>query len=262
MRLAFQSDYAGNIYRDFAPRTYYDGLGFLGDAGTIAATAAQGAATTGSILTNLANLGVISAAFGPAAPIAAVVAGLTSVGLALANIFSGCGQTCVEASNLANQAEPILAQNLRTYLNSPIRYASMQAAALNNYNFTWQALVRACSNPALGNAGVACIADRQAGSCKWQTSPGGWQSDGAGGMTYVGPGGQGSGSACWNWDIGYRLPIASDPTVVPDPTPATVGIAPGSGPTGVMTTQGSGFSLPMPLLLGGGLLLLLAMVNQ
>lgn len=185
------------------------------------ATAAQ-IASTGAVLT-----GTLVAAFA-AIPIAGpIAAGIAALGMAIANAFSGCGQTCVAATSIANQVEPILDQNLQQYLSAPVHYASLQAAALNNFTTAWNALQQACSNPSLAAAGQRCITDRQAGACTWKASPGGWQqvstgnaaSGGVPTWQYQPWGAAGSGSACWNWFVGYHDPIAQDPTVVPDPSP-------------------------------------------
>jgi hypothetical protein len=147
----------------------------------------------------------------------AIAAAISQLGILLANAFSGCGQTCVEATKIANQVEPILQQNVDKYMSAPVHYASLQAGALNNFDFTWQALQQACSNPQLQAAGQRCISDRQRGACTWKASPGGWAQDTTGKWTYTGYGAAGSGDACWNWFVGYRDPIANDPTVVADP---------------------------------------------
>jgi hypothetical protein len=207
----------------------YKGLGVLSSSdSTIASAAASAASATGVLIGALATIPV-------AGPIAAAIA---AVGVLLAQVFSGCGQTCTEASNLANQAEPLLLQNLNTYMSAPTHYASMQAAALNNFTLTWNALVSACSNPALGAAGQACISDRQQGGCHYKASPGGWvQNNGV--WSYTPWGAEGSGTACWNWWVGYHDPIANDPTVVPDPGGAagsllsTVGINPDATIAGI-----------------------------
>jgi len=225
----------------------FRGLGALPAADMpIANEAASAAAVTGQLAGALAGIPVVGAAVSAAA----------QIGLLLANVFSGCGQTCVEATNLANQAEPILQQNLDNYLSAPIHYASLQAAALNNFDLTWQALMSACSNPALGSAGQSCISARQAGSCAYKTSPAGWnQVNGV--WQYQRPGANGSGPACWNWFVGYRDPIANDPSVVPDPVPGAasltslvsdIGLNPGS----------TFFGIPLPDLLALGAALLLA----
>lgn len=202
------------------PRVVRRGMGDAG-AGSIASEAASAAATTGTILSALAapSLAVIAPMFAAAGPIGIAVAGLTMLGLAIANKFQGCGNTCVEATKIAEQVGAVLTQNLNTYLAAPIHYRSLQLAALNNFDLAWQAMQRACGDPALQTAGQRCISDRQQGACQYKASPGGWQQDLShpSGWNYVGWGGNGSGDSCWNWFIGMRDPIANDPTVVPDP---------------------------------------------
>lgn len=196
-------------------------------------------------------------------PVGAAIAGIVAVGLGIASFFKGCGQTCVQTSNWANQAEPLLQQNVQHYLNSPVRYRSMQAAALNNFDTVWKALTAACGQPALGPAGQRCISDRQAGACKWQT-------DGQGGPA-------GSGSVCWNWFIGYRDPIANDPGVQDDPVaaaPASDTSAGGGGttqtvvqnPDGTVSVINTPASTGLPPIfvlgaLGLGVLLLMEMTS-
>ena len=195
----------------------------------IANAAATAASATGAIAAALSGIPII----GPA------VNAAVSIGLALANIFAGCGQKCVETTNLANQAEPLLQQNLDNYMSAPVHYASMQAAALNNFDLTWNALTSACSNPQLGAAGQSCISDREQGACHYQTSPGGWVNG-----TYQNPGAQGSGSTCWNWFVGYRDPIANDPTVVADPIPGSGVVSSLLSSVGI-STSGTVFGLPI-----------------
>jgi hypothetical protein len=225
----------------------FRGLGVLtGGAATAASIAATGASLTGVLVGALAAIPI-------AGPIAAAVAAL---GVELANLFSGCGQTCVEATNIANQAEPLLQQNLDQYLAAPVHYASLQAAALNNFTLTWNALQQACSNPQLAAAGQRCISDRQAGACTWKASPGGWSQDSTGKWSYTGYGAAGSGSACWNWFVGYHDPIANDPTVVPDPSPVSSAVS----SVGSLISSGSVFGLPLSSLLPAGLLVAAAIL--
>lgn len=246
------------ISHNIAPHVYadptYRGLGALGDATAqqINAIVTTGASTTVGIL---AALSVVTG------PIGAAIAGLVAVGSLIANVFQGCGQTCTVASNDANQIEAALKQNLQVYLSSPVRTQSMQAAALNNFNTVWQALVSACSNPALGKAGQNCVSERQSGACAYKTSPGGWTQSG-GAWTYAYPGTNGSGSACWNWFVGYHDPIANDPGVVSDSavtaatasaastTTATSSAAPGGAALSA-NTPGAFFSDPLLLALAG-----------
>lgn len=192
----------------------YPGLGDALQTGeTAASIAATGIATTTSILGALTpGLTVL----GLAVPVVGTaIAALVAVGVAVANLFKGCGQTCIAATNIANQADAIMVQNVTAYTSSPTRYASMQVAALNTFDTTWAALQQACNNPSLAAAGQRCITDRQRGACTWKASPGGWNSDG----TFTPWGAAGSGSTCWNWFVGMRDPIANDPFVQPDPVP-------------------------------------------
>jgi hypothetical protein len=215
---------------------------------TIATTAATGFATTASILF---QLGMVSSTI----PIVGVaIAALVAVGIALANVFKGCGQTCVQATSIANQCDTILAQNVNAYTSSPIRYASMQAAALNTFDTTWTALQQACGNAALAAAGQRCITDRQRGACTWKASPGGWNADG----TFTPWGAAGSGSTCWNWFVGMRDPIANDPNVQPDPTSSS--LAAGSTATGAVGTTTTATSSDLTELLIGAALLAAAVL--
>ena len=200
---------------------------------TIASTAAAGVAVTFSLMTALGSTLTI---LGLALPVVgAAIAAIVAIGIAVANMFKGCGQTCVEATTLANQADALMVQNVTAYTSSPVRYASMQTAALNTFDTTWAALQSACSNPALAAAGQRCITDRQAGACTWKASQGGWNSDGS----FTPWGAAGSGDVCWNWFVGMRDPIANDPFVQPDPTAATVAAGSTTGTTSTTSTGAS-----------------------
>jgi hypothetical protein len=230
------------------------GMGALNQQdSSIASAAAAGASVTGVLIGSLLAIPV-------AGPIAA---GIAALGVALANVFSGCGQTCVQASNIANQVGDILAQNLQTYMSAPIHYASMQAAALNNFDTAWASLVANCANPALAAAGQRCVTDRQRGACTWKVAePFGWIQGSDGTWSYVPAGAADSnGTVCWNWFSGMRDPIANDPTVVPDPVPgatqagsvlSAVGINPASTIAGVPLSE---LLLPGALILAALLLL-------
>src|SRR5271170_980721 len=120
------------------------GAGLSPQNQSIAQAAAAGASTTVALLV---TLGVVVPGIGT------LIAGVAALGIAIANAFAGCGNTCVEATTIANQVAPILDQNLQTYLSAPVHYASLQAAAINNFNTAWSSLVSACSNPQLAAAG-------------------------------------------------------------------------------------------------------------
>lgn len=227
----------------------------LGQVSTqaISQIAATGATTT---ISTLVALGAITG------PVGAAIAGLVAVGTLLASVFKGCGQTCVEASDIANQVESALQQNLQQYLSSPVHYQSLQTAALNNFQTAWTALTQACGAASLASAGQNCISERQQGACSYKTSPGGWTQSSAGVWTYTYPGANGSGSSCWNWFIGYHDPIANDPTVVADPagTAATSAITQGLTDVGISAST-TLFGIPIATLaIPAALALLLWMV--
>lgn len=222
----------------------------------IAGIAATAATTTAGILVALGTIG---------GPVGAAIAGIAGIGIAIANLFGGCGQTCVAATHIADQAGALIDQAFYYYMNSPVHYASMQQAYLTLYDGTWNAMVHACSDPNLGAAGQRCISDRQRGSCAYKTSPGGWQQGADGKWSYVDYGANGSGTTCWNSFVGRRDPVASDPTVVPDPVGAIVdpntGAVTGIDPTATMF-GGSGASMMPLLLIGGGLAAALLFVDN
>ncbi len=231
-------------------------------AGTLTATTASilsslsisSTVAAGGIAADATVLG-LSAAVVPV--IGAAIAALIAIGIALANAFKGCGQTCIEATQIANQCDTLLAQNVNAYTSSPIRYASMQTAALNTFDTTWAALQQACGQAALGAAGQRCITDRQAGACTWKASPGGWNVDGS----YTMWGAAGSGTACWNWFVGMRDPIANDPNVQPDPVSSPAGVDQSINQS-ISSAASSVLSLPAPLLIGGGILLALVLSGE
>jgi hypothetical protein len=161
--------------------------------GTVGASAAVSAAVAAGLI------GTAAVPFvGPAIAAAALVASLL-----IKN--SGCGQTCIQTSQWANQAAAALQQNSDAYFALPVpRSRSNQQLALQTFDQIWAKLVEMCSDPQWGNAGVRCISDRQQGACTWKQN----RSGGHPGEPAMGE--------CWNWFNGYRDPIANDPNVVDD----------------------------------------------
>lgn len=135
-----------------------------------------------------------AAAFGgPAAPFLLAAAGIAKA-LASLGIGAGCGQTCIQATALVNQAEPLLLQNLQQYEAGLITAEEAQTT----YNNIWQGLETACS-AIPGSAGQNCISDRQQGACKWNatgTPP-----------TPYSP----AVGTCWNWYNAYYVPLTYPP---------------------------------------------------
>lgn len=220
------------------------GLGTAQTTATIESIAATGASTATSILVATS---VILPGVGTA------VAAIIGAGLAIASLFKGCGQTCVAATNIANQAGTIISQAFNAYMASPIHYVSMQQAFLTLFDSTTAAMDQACSDPNLGAAGQRCISDRQRGSCKWKVNAFGWQQSGSG-WTYIPAGADGSGNTCWDPYTGIRDIVANDPTVVSDPTPAST-VA--NSTAGILNSVTGGLTSGInPLLLLGGVALL------
>ncbi len=179
------------------PAFYPPPMGFsstTGNEGT-----ALGGAAASTIASTLVATGAVAGPVG-----AAIGAGISLVATLIASFTQGCGQTCIETSNWANQAEALLLQNIQAYFAQPApRSLSSQQAALANFQTTWNWLVQQCSGANLGTAGQNCVSDRQQGACTWKqttTSPL---------LAYTQYGEPGPG-ACWNWWSGYYAPIAND----------------------------------------------------
>jgi hypothetical protein len=248
-------------------------LSSLGDASLNQELAISGtaSATAGSMLTMLAPKDSSGNPTGPlamAGEVGAIIQGVLTIAIGIASLFKGCGATCTQATQIANQVGTLLQQNVDHYLAQPIHYQSVQQAALLVFDQTWQALLQACGQPQLQAAGQRCISDRQQGACVWKASPGGWTQDSTGKWSYHGAGASGSGDACWNWFVGYRSPIANDPTVVPDPAGLVVNADgsitisnPNSSPAPTTTVATPLAGLPMPLVLGGAAVLLLMFIG-
>jgi hypothetical protein len=198
-------------------RTRYRGLG---------ANPTQVVGTVSSLGTPVASAvggGALATATGLTASLAIPIVGAALAGITFAAIKliqnSGCGPTCIQATDYANQSATLMQQNMAAYLAIPApRPKSAQTQALAVFDALWQKLVQLCSDPALGNAGKRCISERQ---------PGGKYDD-----------------AKFNRD-----PIANDPNVYDDSQTSLPGL-PGS-----LLSPGSGPSV-LPLLAIGALVLL------
>ena len=144
----------------------YNTLHGLGDttshviaSGVSTAGATVGAAAGAGLLT---TIGITSAAVPFIGPI---VAGITLlvVGLGIGN---GCGGTCTEATQVVNQAAPLLLQNLQAAQQTVQQNGCLtqdEAQQLeNNFNTIWGQVKQQCGQiPAPG--GTQCISDRQPG---------------------------------------------------------------------------------------------------
>lgn len=92
-----------------------------------------------------------------------VGAGVAAAMIAI-SILSRRGKQRIAATELVNQLEPILRQNLEGFLAGP-RTRESQTAALQVFDdaMSWLQSANACGNPDLGGAGRACISDRDRG---------------------------------------------------------------------------------------------------
>jgi len=125
-------------------------------------------------------------------------AAIPIIGPAVAGVTLGLGllfsrkrpRQKVAATHIVDDLEPHLKANLKGYLEGP-RTKTAQRQAIANFDAAWAYLTsqQGCGNPQLGPPGEWCIRDRARG-------------------------GQ------WDWFAMYRDPIADDPEVRPDPTPA------------------------------------------
>ncbi len=208
--------------RPYSPRV---GLGQTGAAaaGASAATTISSAAISSG--SSIASSSTWLAAAG--GPIGLAVAGVTT---GLSYLFSRKRpQRKVATTQIVNEVEPLLQQNLEGYLNGP-RTVSSQAQAVANFDAGWQFVVDNCGIPNMGKPGQWCIQDRDRG-------------------------GQ------FDWFRRYRDPIQNDPDVVADPPPGkTVLRDPQTGaPQVVDNAQTQAVKSMAPLLVGGGALALLAL---
>lgn len=183
------------------------GLGFL-----TAAVAAPSTITTGT-------QGSLWATGAAAGPIGLAVTGAT---LAISAWLRRQGPAQkVQTTQIVNEIEPYMKQNLDAYMQGP-RTRSSQQQALMNFDELWDYVKVACLRPEFGDPGRRCVSDRQAG-------------------------GQ------WDWFAYYRNPIANDPEVRDDPTVA--------GTTGAWMEPGATVGgISAPLVLAGGLLVLALML--
>jgi hypothetical protein len=177
----------------FLHRGYFGNPG-LGASTSITSAIGSGLVTAGGVIAMVPAIGPI-------------IGGITAAVGALTSLIGGLFQPDVtkeEATAIVNQVElqvlnPLLSQ--WQALTPEQKTVSVQQAFLQAVDKALASVRQGCSNPALGTAGQNCISERliQGGPAPWcPTSTG-----------------------C-DWITAYRVPIANDPQVHPDPV-ATVG---------------------------------------
>jgi hypothetical protein len=180
--------------------------GGLGDAATSAVNI--GGSTAGTVFTTAANAGVIGGieAGSLAVPlIGAAIAGVTALVSYFVSRNALYHQQESVTTQIVNQAEVLLKQNLSAWQSST-KNQSEQTAAENNFQTVWSQVIAACNRPNYGDPGQRCIHDREEGACHYTVAgatPGNPPDD------------------CGNWFVWYLDPIRNDPEVVPDPSPLT-----------------------------------------
>lgn len=181
----------------------------LGTGGSTVVGAVGG--TVGATVATLSSSSAILTALGigaAAGPIGIAVGALIAAGAAIASalkVGQGCGETCIAATQIVNEAEPILKANLDAYEHGQIDSATAQA----NFNNGWNAVIQACGK-ITGDAGTNCIGDRQSGACKWKATSKPYTSS-----PDVG--------ACWNWFNGYYDPLSKPADFAPVQSTSVLG---------------------------------------
>jgi len=144
------------------------GSSLLNFAGTLPSAAMTGAATAnmlgGSIKADIiggaqAGLMTIAPFTGPAAPFVLAAASLIGP---IASQFKGCGETCKQATTIANNAEAAAESLLQKWNATPVKYTSIQKAYVAAQQDVWNYISGSCSKIG-GQGGQQCIADRQRG---------------------------------------------------------------------------------------------------
>ena len=148
--------------------------------------------------------------------VGAVIAGVTlAVNIWLSSVAKKNAQKSA-TTQIVNQAEEYMRQNLAAFQSLAQPTESERAAALANFNAIWQqAVVEPCSNGPYDDAGRRCVSDRSRG-------------------------GQ------WDWFSYYYDPIANAETV-----PDAFGTSDGTSGGGLLAGGSSGLLLPILLIVGG-----------
>jgi hypothetical protein len=240
---------SGNPYFDYSPGlfSFADngarfGLGAAPTAGQLVAAGATGATTglaTKSLIAGSVAGGLATAALFDPEPISKAILAISAafVGPLMQAVNRGCGNTCIVASQAANQATVTADQIKQQYWATPTpRPKSLQQAALTALSNIANALQQACSDPALGDAGKRCISERlvEGGSAPWCPNGG-----------------------CDFWTTYYR-PIERDPNVVDDTNPVaslTAAAQSGAAALGIPANYAVPAALALALVLTGVLLL-------
>ena len=146
--------------------------------------------------------------------------GVSTAATAIWGWVNARNRSKVLATQVVDEAERHLQQNLAAYQAAPYADANRRQA-LDNFEQVWAVVLQGCSDPSLGSAGRRCISERQRG-------------------------GQ------WDWFARYRDPIENDPRAAE--AAASSSYTPFVGSSAGPGFNLSDFALPGALLLAGALL--------
>jgi hypothetical protein len=202
-----------------------------GAASNVLASGVASGAPPSVTAVNAAGAAATAAApalFGSAAAIAIPVIGAAVAGVTFWLMRNRINNIRKEqATQVVNEAEAKMKENLEAYMNGP-RTISSQRQALANFDALWDYIVRGCTAVG-GDPGRRCIEERQrGGSAPWCPT----------------------GTGCDYFTL-YRDPIAKD-TPRPDPVNATIDPVTGA----LVPLSDNGLLLPL-LLAGAGIILLM-----
>lgn len=155
-----------------------------------------------------------------------IAAGVLAIGSAIQRFFFAPDCNKIATTQIVNQAETFLQQNLSAWQSLPPQEKTIatQQVALQNFDNVWAQVVQACTTGGYGSAGINCVTDREQGACHYQNN-----------------------GQCWNWFVGYRDPIANDPQVGQNVTAA------GSSGTDILSALTGGTIDPRLLLVAAAI---------
>lgn len=173
----------------------------------------QGQINQGAALGGAAGSATLVAILGPAAaagPIGIAIGGaviaIQALSGKISHLINGCGDACVQATAIVNEAETYVEQISAAYWQAPTRTKSFQTWTLQQLDAIFAQVVTLCGKIP-GDPGRKCVQERltrgfQAPWCTAANLP-------------IGP-------QCGGWyDVTYD-PIMHDPAVQPDPTATDV----------------------------------------
>lgn len=168
----------------------------------VAAVAAVGGSTA------LAIMGPAMAAGPWGLAVAGAVVGISLLAGKIGHLITGCGDVCVQATQVVNQAQDYVQEIIDLYWKTPVRTKSYQAWVLGQLNQIFAQVQEMLSR--LGPVGEKSLKERftRGGGAPWC----------AANNLSIGPGCGG-----W-WDKAYD-PVANDAGVVDDSDPITTGAA-------------------------------------